>query len=170
MIPVRSPAAALRRAFDERFATAVEAPTEPMERLVLARCASARIALRLGEIAGVHASPPLARVPGGGSALLGLVAISGRVVAVFDLASFLGGGATPLGGAFVVVAAAADRVGLLVTGEIAHADLGRAEVEAAMDGARPYVRTVARVHGALVPIVDVPGVIEAIAAATGDAR
>jgi chemotaxis signal transduction protein len=155
---------ALRRAFDERFASAEATAEEPIERLVLARCGTTRIALRLDEIAGVHAAAPLARVPRARASLRGLVAVRGRVVAAFDLAAFLGAGATPERGALLVLARAADDIGLLVSGEIGYADLGAADVDAAIDSARPFVRMVARVGGALCPIVDVPRVVEAIAA------
>ncbi|GJE34931.1 Chemotaxis protein CheW [Methylobacterium oxalidis] len=81
-------------------------------------CGAERYGLPLAEVAQVLPARPCTRLPGAPPALLGLVALSGGIVSVLDLARALGRGGTPaedghlvvLRGTAVPVALAVDRV------------------------------------------------------------
>lgn len=165
-------AAALGRAFDQRFAAREAPDARRTEDLVLARAGATPVGLRLTEIAGLYDAARVVRAPGGAPGFVGLAGVRGRVVPVFDLASLLGSGAAdaaprPL----LAIAAGADRVGLLVSRPIGYVELPHPEGDEAGDtlGAQPFVRRLARAAGALVAVVDVPAVVREIAARSGGA-
>ncbi|NEU11175.1 chemotaxis protein CheW [Methylobacterium sp. BTF04] len=96
--------------------TARIAETQPF---LICTCGDDRYGLALASVAQVLPGRPCTAVPGGPPALLGIVALSGRVVSVLALAPALGrlSGAAPETGHFVVlrggpilVALAVDRV------------------------------------------------------------
>lgn len=83
-------AAALRLAFDRAFADPY--PPDPPARTELLEIAlgSAPYALRLDELARVVADPPVVTMPEPVAALAGIVALSGAILPVYDLAVLLG--------------------------------------------------------------------------------
>lgn len=93
MTPIRNleqSVAELRLDFDRGFASAPD-PTRPeVLDLLLIRSAGQRYALRLAQIAAVHAERRIVAVPSPDPKLLGLVGLRGSVAPVFDLALALG--------------------------------------------------------------------------------
>ncbi|WP_132256963.1 chemotaxis protein CheW [Methylobacterium segetis] len=100
-----------------RRGEAVRAGAEGRAFLVCA-CGPERYGLPLAEVAQVVPARPCTALPAASPALLGLVALSGGIVSVLDLARALGRGGTPaeeghlvvLRGTSVPVALAVDRV------------------------------------------------------------
>ncbi|MBP2231478.1 purine-binding chemotaxis protein CheW [Azospirillum agricola] len=90
--------AVLRRraeALAERPETGDDRPLVP---LLLARGAATLYGLDLRHLAHIVPMPRLAPVPGGAPAMLGVIAVGGRVMRLFDLDRLCGGAALPLPG------------------------------------------------------------------------
>jgi purine-binding chemotaxis protein CheW len=155
-------AAALRRAFDERFAAPPEIHAAPAERVLVVGVDGARLAVRLGEIAGVHAVGRVVRLPGGSPGFLGLTGVRGRVLPVFDLAVLTGAAANRRAPRWIVEVAA-ERVGLAVDALEGHVELSAGDLVPASPRGPHEAPVMARAHGALVPVVDVGAVVADLA-------
>jgi purine-binding chemotaxis protein CheW len=83
-------AAEMRRRFDEGFAAPYPPPAPPSEDLLLLRLGGDGYALRLGDIAGLYAGPPVMPFPEPAPGLVGIAGFRGRIAAVYDLAALLG--------------------------------------------------------------------------------
>jgi purine-binding chemotaxis protein CheW len=83
-------AAEIRREFDHAFSRPVAFDTAIKEELLGIRVAEQRYAIRLSEIAGLHAGKEITRVPGGDAALCGIAGFRGAVLPVYDLQLILG--------------------------------------------------------------------------------
>jgi chemotaxis signal transduction protein len=83
-------AAALRRLFDETFAAPAASGSERLQDLLAIRTGSDPYALRLSEIAGLHADLKIVPVPSPAALLLGIVGIRGTMAPIYDLAGLLG--------------------------------------------------------------------------------
>lgn len=81
---------ALRRAFDDGFTKEQQTSFEPIERLVAVRVGADAFAIRIAEIASVHAAGTVTALPEGPPGLLGLAGIRGQIAVVWDLATLLG--------------------------------------------------------------------------------
>ena len=77
--------ATLRHEFDAGFGRPPAADAVAMVDLLAIRLGPQEFALRLSEIAGLHAGKTIAPVPGGGIALLGIAGFRGAIVPVYDL-------------------------------------------------------------------------------------
>lgn len=84
--------AALREAFDASFAAPVVAPRDEELALIVV-VGEATVAVRLAGVAQVFLDRPLTPVPSDRPALLGLAALGGAIVPVFDLGRACGRGA-----------------------------------------------------------------------------
>lgn len=82
-------AAALAREFDATFAAAPVEPVVTVDLLAI-RVGSHAVALRVAELSSLHRVSKLVPVPGTPKDLLGVAAIRGRVVPVYDLGALLG--------------------------------------------------------------------------------
>jgi chemotaxis signal transduction protein len=82
-------AAALRRVFDDSFAAAAATKSARLEDLLAIRLGSDPYALRLSEIAGLHAGVKIVAVPSTRAQLLGIVGLRGIMAPVYDLAALL---------------------------------------------------------------------------------
>ncbi len=71
-------------------------PDRPAVPLLLARGAATLYGLELRHITHIVPLPRLARVPGAAPALLGVIAVGGKVMRLFDLDRLCGGAAVPL--------------------------------------------------------------------------
>jgi chemotaxis signal transduction protein len=80
----------LRRLFDEGFAAAATAEFARLEGLLAIRLGSDPYALRLSEIAGLHAGVKIVPVPSANAQLLGIVGLRGVMAPIYDLAALLG--------------------------------------------------------------------------------
>ncbi|MFT3767669.1 MAG: chemotaxis protein CheW [Minicystis sp.] len=158
-------AESLRRAFDERFAEPAAARAPEGERLLLVDLGGARVALRVGELSGLHPVGKIVRLPGGSADLVGITGIRGRVVPVFDLAALLGAPPAARPRRFIALAGAGERVGLLVAEIEGWVEIGRAEIRAAAgDAGGHHVPELACVSGALLPVPSIPSLLREIAA------
>ncbi len=83
-------AAALRRLFDESFAAPAASGSERAQDLLAIRIGTDPYALRLSEIAGLHAGLKIVPVPSPAARLLGIVGIRGAMAPIYDLAGLLG--------------------------------------------------------------------------------
>jgi purine-binding chemotaxis protein CheW len=99
-------AADLRSDFDRAFAAPRRPEQPPGEDLLQIQVGGRTCAIRLAEIASLHAGKRITRVPGGGRQLLGIAGFRRSVLPVYDLAALLGeaGSETPR---WLVIAATA---------------------------------------------------------------
>jgi chemotaxis signal transduction protein len=160
-------AAALRVQFDQRFAAPAASSAERFETLLAIRIGGDPYALRLSEIAGLHADRRIESVPSSAAQLLGIVGLRGRMAPVYDLAAILhyppaanprwmllAGAPQPVGFAFETFEAPLQvPESSLVNG----ADEG-----VAGSAARQHLRGMVRAAGALRPIIHLPSVLKSI--------
>lgn len=85
--------AQLRKAFDEGFASPLSQPPQDLTEFALIAAGRHRCAIRINELAGLEPSRKVVPLPAKVRGLLGLSAVQGQLVPVFDLAALLGGGA-----------------------------------------------------------------------------
>lgn len=157
-------AAALRLAFDQSFATAREARTETPVNLLALRVGGDPYAIRLSEVASLHADRIVVPVPSANPALLGLVGFRGSMAPVFDLRTLLGypGAASAR---WLLLLRAAEPVGfafdlfeshLLLSAE----SISSVEVSA---GSSPFIRGLVRAaDGVVRPLIHSASLIEAV--------
>lgn len=157
----RDRAAELREAFDRSFA---EAPptAAALEDLLEIRLGALSYALRVIELAGLHGDIAITALPSRVPALLGIAAVRGAILPVYDLRLMLGLAAdtTPRW----VVIAAATPVGLACDGFDRHLRLRRDTIVpyGGVDTAVLHVRDVVHVDGRARPIISLPSVLDAI--------
>ncbi len=82
-------AAALRRAFDASFAEPAKAPS-PTDDLLALIVGGERRTIRLADVAGLHVDRRVTPVPSPDAAFLGLAAVRGSTIPIFDLGALLG--------------------------------------------------------------------------------
>jgi chemotaxis signal transduction protein len=148
--------AELRAAFVRGFADA-PAPDAPTEDLLAVRVGTAPCALPLADLRGLHHRRPIVALPGGPPGFLGIVAIRGRVVPAFDLATLVG---APAGGPaeWLAIAATEPPVGLAFAAYDGFLRLPRdADAEAGAGPRVVHVGDVAR------DVVHLPDVLRALA-------
>jgi chemotaxis signal transduction protein len=87
---VAAHAAELRIAFDRAFAEPIRFDRRVKEDLLRIRVGAQTCAIRLSEITGLYADRKITPVPGGHSALRGIVGFRGTILPVFDLQVLLG--------------------------------------------------------------------------------
>ena len=88
--PTFASAEDLRREFDAAFARPPASGIEDEERLLAVRVGGDRYAIRLAEIAALHADRTIVPLPSPLPELLGLAAFRGDLAPVYDLAALLG--------------------------------------------------------------------------------
>lgn len=91
---VETPLEALRRTFDQGFAAVPTGDGAGVESLVAIRVGEEKVALRVGEIAGIEARRLIVPLPVHQPALLGIAGIRSRIVPIYSLARLLGYGET----------------------------------------------------------------------------
>jgi chemotaxis signal transduction protein len=158
-------AATLRREFDRAFAEPFRADTSAREDLLGIRAGAQAYAIRLSEIAGLHADKKITRVPGSAAALCGIAGFRGALLPVYDLLALLGqpaGTATPR---WLVIAQAAP-VALAFEAFEGHLRASRDEIVAhtARSEAPRHARELLRMHDFIGPILHLPSVLDAIKA------
>lgn len=153
----------LRQAFDRSFAEARGEGAATLEDLLAIRAGGQRYAVRLAEIAGIHAARTITPVPGPVRELLGIAAFRGAMVAVYDLPALLGheGGGAPR---WMVLSRGAAAVALAIGELEGHLRLPREALASAAGAAGPHrhVKEIARIEEGARPIVSLPSVLEAI--------
>jgi purine-binding chemotaxis protein CheW len=157
-------AATLRLEFDCAFAEPIRPGTAAKEDLLGIRVGAQAYAIRLSEIAGLHAGKKITRVPGSHAALCGIAGFRGALLPVYDLQALLGhsGVETPR---WLVIAQGAP-VALAFDAFEGHLRASRDEI--APHSARPemprYARELVRLPNFIGPILHLPSVLEAIKA------
>ena len=161
-MPASGRAAALRRAFDQSFAEAPTTNAVGSEDLLTVRIGAMLYALRITEISGVFSDVKITPVPTDVSELLGIGAIRGSVLPVYDLRALLGLGreGTPR---WLAVAAATP----LALAFDHFVEQLRVRPDAIVshgggDSAPRHVSEIVRVDGMPRPIVSVPSILERI--------
>jgi chemotaxis signal transduction protein len=156
--------AALRRAFDRSFAAPPPAGLAMFEDFLAIRMGEAPYAVRLPEIAGLHAGRKIVPIPRTAPELLGIVGLRGTLVPVFDLHLLLG---CPEGAGlrWLILVSAPQPVALAFE---------QFEGYVRIPGAPQPARTTSRhISGAVLvagvprPIIDMASVLEAIAKRKG---
>jgi hypothetical protein len=97
-------AAELRAAFDASFAAAPSAPPPQHRDVLRVRAGGVAHDLALAQVASLHASVRIVPVPSPVRELLGVVAVHGAVVPIYDLAAVLRCGAGPGGPRWIAIA------------------------------------------------------------------
>lgn len=161
---VSARAADLRREFDRAFAEPVRRDGTPKEDLLAIRAGEQVYAIRLSEIAGLHARKKITRVPGSHAALCGIAGFRGALLPVYDLPVLLGHSRveTPR---WLVIAQSAP-VALAFDAFDGHLRASREEIVAC--SARPdvpqHVREHLRMTNFIGPILHLSSIIDAIKA------
>jgi purine-binding chemotaxis protein CheW len=157
-------AAELRREFDRAFAEPFRPGTTAREDLLGMRAGAQAYAIRLCEIAGLHAGKKITRVPGSDTALCGIAGFRGALLPVYDLQALLGHSSaeTPR---WLVIAAAAP---IALAFEAFEGHLRASRDEIVPQSVRPevprYARELVRTKNFIGPILHLPFVLEAIKA------
>lgn len=158
-------AQALRQAFDDSFTRAPTVFEGTTEAFLAIEIAGDGYALRLPQVAGLHADKRVTALPGDVPELLGLANFRGVLVPVYDLRVLLGypAGPTPR---WMVLAASAMPVGLAFDRFEGHLALSDAEIvhEGGAQNARPQVHLVEvlRVGDKPRKIIDLNAMVESI--------
>lgn len=101
--------ALLRRRADELATSGAEEDKAPTVPLLVGRGADGLYGLELRRLARIVPLPRVARVPGAPPELLGLIAIDGRVMRLYDVDRLCGRTAVPAGGGFAVILRGGER-------------------------------------------------------------
>lgn len=153
----------LRRTFDETFAALPVVVTTTSEDLLGIRIGGDPYAIRLTEIAGLHADRTIVPAPSLAPELLGLAALRGQFIAIYDLGAFLGYRAGNTSRWFMI-ARESKAVGLAF--EVLEAHDRVPQISPAVTGTesmREHVRGSVRIGDAFRPIIHIASVVEAIA-------
>ena len=161
----RGSADLLRREFDAGFAAPAGTAVDTAESMLAVRVGPDPFALRLGEIAGLHADLTIVPVPSRSASLLGIVGIRGTLRPIYDLSALLGygGAGAPR---WLIFPKAASSIGLAFAALEAHLKVPRESLQDEQPGAggagRGFARGVARVGTTLRPIIHLESVLRVI--------
>jgi chemotaxis signal transduction protein len=149
----------LRRAFDSAFASA---PAPALERvdLIALRAGARSYAVRVSDIAGVVRFGDVVPLPCGEPALLGLAAVHGMPLPVYDLAALLGDGAAQAP-RWMLLSTGAERVALAFDEIEEYLRVGREHLAAAghATAASSPSRELLREGRSLRPVVSVAAIV-----------
>lgn len=158
----------MREDFDRAFAVAASRSDRDSEALILVRISGESFAVRAKDATGLVRRTVITPVPTRIPALLGITAVRGELLPVYDTAALLG-----------LQAAAGERSWLLIAGRETPVGFtfdeleGRLEIdpdrlyEADPTAAGKHLRGMARIAAAHLAIVDIPGLIEEIRGLVG---
>jgi purine-binding chemotaxis protein CheW len=161
--PIDGTAARLRRTFDETFAAPTAIVGTASEDLLGIRIGGDPYAVRLTEIAGLHADRTIVPAPSLAPELLGVAALRGQFVAIYDLGLFLGyrPGNTPR---WFMIARGSNTVGLAFEVLEMHARVPQtSHAVAGIESMREHLRGSVRIGDSFRPVIHIASVIEAIA-------
>jgi purine-binding chemotaxis protein CheW len=150
--------AALRSAFDGTFA-ALPRSRQERDPVIQIRLGGEVFAVRAGHIAGLVKSGKIVPLPSRIPELLGISALRGSLIPVYDLAALLGIPPAASGPEWLMLAAGETPIGLAFDGFE-----GRQEPEwlSGEPGGRQHVRQLVRIGSAVRAVLDIPGIAEAI--------
>jgi chemotaxis signal transduction protein len=149
----------LRRAFDSGFASKRAAPAEHVD-LIALRAGDRSYAVRISEVGSVVPFRSVAPLPCDEPAMLGIAAVRGTAVPVYDLAALVGDGAARAP-RWMLLSGGADRVALAFDEIEAYLRLPRGQlVPASEHGATTSaVAELVRSGSSLRPVVSVASVL-----------
>jgi chemotaxis signal transduction protein len=165
--PMIASADQLRRAFDETFARVPEPQSSDDEEVLNIRLGNDLYVLRLREIAGVYVEHKLVPLPGPMAELLGIAAIRGVLVPVYDLGALLGYRVNAGLRGFVLARSKSpvgfacgtpERLQRLPRASFANSEEVGAE--------RPHLSGLVRISDTLRPVVDMESLVQTIEKAT----
>jgi len=155
--------AELRREFDNTFAAPPAGPVEGRESLITLRVAGEALAVRTLHVTGVAKLRRILPVPTHVPGLLGITAIRGTLLPVYDLATLLGFPAAAREGCWLMLAGAETPVGLLFDEFESQVEIERACLLESEGSRRlEHLRLVARIGAAHRAVIDIPGIVEEI--------
>jgi purine-binding chemotaxis protein CheW len=160
--PLDATAATLRRAFDETFAVQPAVVTTTTEDMLSIRIGGDSYAVRLTETSGLYADRTIVPAPSLAPELLGVAALRGQFVAIYDLGAFLGyrTGNTPR---WFMIARGSNTLGLAFEILEAHVRVPQSSHAATGIESREHVRGSIRIGDSFRPIIHIASVLEAIA-------
>lgn len=155
----------LREAFDASFATPAHRGDIDQQDMLAIRVGSGQFAVRVSELAGVHACRKIVPLPGEVLGLLGIVGIRGRLVAAYRLADLVGAGPPEGQMRWLLVCATDNQVGLVIESLDAYLRVPTASVHSALgeDGISEHVREVLQYNGVDRGVLSVSSVLTSIA-------
>ena len=156
--------AQLRDKFDRSFAEPAHLGMATMEYLLSVRIRDDLFAIRLSEIAGLHADKKITRVAGGDPALLGIAGFRGSIQPVYGLAYVLGRSVDNLPRWFVIAAGASVALAFDAFEGYLRVASERIRPRDANAKDQPYARSFVPVHELIRPILHLPAVVDAIKA------
>lgn len=136
-----------------------EAPTIP---LLVGRGADGLYGLPLRHLARIVPLPRVARVPGSSPDLLGLIAIDGRVMRLYDVDRLCGRNAVPAGGGFAVILRGGARPGALRLRTVETVMEMEPDQPTAPPEAGPFVTTITKGR---IAVLDVPAILDTLRSA-----
>lgn len=160
--------AELRRAFDETFALPAVRPAEDCEPMIAIRVAGQALALRALEIAALVKRNRILPVPSCVPELLGLAGGRGVLVAVYDLAPFVGLSRCAGEPQWLAIAKGEPQLALAFDEIEGLVEVGRTSVYA--DSAAPsprHVRQLAQIGPGTRAVVDITAIMATIRAKAG---
>jgi chemotaxis signal transduction protein len=155
---------ALRDGFDRSFAEPARFDMTSMQDLLAIRIGEDVFAIRLSEIAGLHAGKKITRLPGGDPALLGLAGFRGTMHPVYSLATLLGRSAEA-SPRWLVIAAVVP-VALAFDGFERHLRVASAAIRSSDVSTKdqPFARDFVPVQQFVRPILHLPSILDVIGA------
>jgi len=159
--------AELQRAFDASFEVPARTREVDYEDMLAIQVQGGRFAVRINELAGVHAVRKIVSLPGGLLGLLGLVGVRGRLVAAYRLADLLGEAPpTPAEGhlRWFLLSREDTQVGLAIEGIDAYLRVPKAEVHPVQgdETLGEHVSDVVRLDGVARGVLNIRSILAAI--------
>ena len=157
--------AELREQFDDSFTRPLAKAAAPAHKLLAIQAGEGHFALRLEESAGIHACPKVVPLPASSSALLGIVGVRGRLLAVYRLAALLGVPPGSLLPRWLVVARADEQVAFAVDNIEAYLHVGAADIypRSAHTAAHDeFSRELLSYNASLRPVLSIAALVAAI--------
>jgi chemotaxis signal transduction protein len=161
---VTSRASGLRRAFDDAFARPVAPPAEAGIEHLIVVAGTQTCAIRVGELAGLDVNRRITPVPRENHGLLGLSAVRGTLVPVFDLGVVLSTASPGTSHRWIALYRDTELVGLafdewLETRRIAAGDVHPSAFPGEHAALSPHA---IQIDERIVHVVDIPAVVSTI--------
>lgn len=106
----------LQHHFDESFARPQDTSTTFLHKMLAIQAGEGRVVVRLSEIGGIHACPPIVALPSPRPSLLGIVGVRGRLLAVYSLAALLRAPNAEVAPRWLLLPQESDQIALAVEG------------------------------------------------------
>jgi chemotaxis signal transduction protein len=157
--------AELQRAFDASFEVPALTREVDHEDMLAIQVSSGRFAVRINELAGVHAVRKIVPLPGAVLGLVGLVGVRGRLVAAYRLADLLGQAAPEGRLRWFLLCRDESQVGLAIEGIDAYLRVPKAEVHPVQgdETLGEHVSDVVRLDGVARGVLNIRSILAAIA-------